>query len=366
MSLILKYKIGIEEKHIELSTIHKQKPNTYWLSNLFDYSIIPDDIDELIKLFYYTGYVEDFNKLYQNNLKIETKIFLLNNSYLRRDDEIIKKYLPELTVQQINTKKCESDYNILERLCSHGSICEPNNKSYSTKTKYKEEDNDLLSILEFVCKTKPELITDICYRLCRFNNNIKSITILNQYYINEPNSNICFICNSSSEQNRLISGICKCSNKLHYHCAQDFIQKISNTCKVCNTEFIKNTEISTPDKNPLIFFPSIGMFPIPLFTNKYQFVQDVYYKLKLSIIYLQFENIAYILRDQTKDQLNQLKYKLINDLTGNLSNEFGMLENNKFKLLYNTISNAPFKFNVLAYKTTENIVNLYLFDSPFN
>jgi len=365
--MILKEKINNEIISYEIKTIHVGKNDTFFLSGMFDYNLIKSgDIDELIKLFYLTNYQEDFDMLYtaySDKLKLETKIYLLNNAHRHRSDNIIKKYIVELTVEQINTKLSHYDRNILQSLCSHGSVISGGNHSYAQKRQYPIEDPELLAIVEFILIHKPQLIDENCYTTARNYNNHQIIKLLNNCKIDKGTSdNLCYICNSDSEPDRIINDICACKMFIHYHCAQELIRSTGDICKTCATPYKRNTPLNHigmlgPVTDDKIYFPHLGVFPIPLFSGKYQIETKKPEQLILSIIYIQYKHILYLADNSTAAEMAEMKTRLLKALTNGESYGYGELINGKFKLLDNTCSNAPRDLNYLAYSLTETVIN---------
>jgi hypothetical protein len=367
MSLILQEKINNEIISFEIKTIHEKEKNKYFLAGMFDYNLIKSgDIDELIKLFYFTGYQEDFEILYSehsDNLRVETKIYLLNNAYRYRSDHIIKKYIVALSVVQINTKINQYDENILQHLCAHGSIAGGDRFSYTQKRRYPIEDPELLAIVEFVLQHKPQLIDEKCYSVARYCNNNQIIKLLNNYKIDDKtvdDTDLCYICNSYSEPDRLINDICMCKMNIHHHCAQELILSTGNKCKTCNSDYkcnmkLKHINMLGPAPDNKIYFPHLGIFPIPLWGGKYQIVKDKGDQLVLSIIYLQFKHIKYLFDTSTPEEIKQMKIHLIEALS-DPCNGFGQIIDGKFKLLDNTCSNAPKELNFSSYLLTETLL----------
>jgi hypothetical protein len=368
MSLILQEKINNEIISFEIKTIHEKEKNKFFLAGMFNYNLIKSgDIDELIKLFYFTNYQEDFEILYSEHsekLKVETKIYLLNNAHKHRADHIIKKYIVELTVEQINIKMNHYDQNILQSLCSHGSVVSGDKNSYTQKRRYPIEDPELLAVVEFILQHKPQLINEKCYSAARFYKNNQIIKLLNNYKIadkNDKTEDLCYICNSDSEPDRLINDICSCKMNIHYHCAQELILSTGDTCKTCNSAYkcnmkLKHINMLGPVLDNKIYFPHLGIFPIPLWGGKYQIVKDKGEQLVLSIIYLQFKHIKYLFDTSTPEEIEQMKIHLYKSIT-DPCNGFGQIINGKFKLLDNTCSNAPKEFNFSSYLLTEHIIN---------
>jgi hypothetical protein len=372
-SIILREKTGVNGKIIvsyDIPTKHiNTGSNIYWLKQMINYTaLINGDYMEMIKLFYYTGYKEDFEELYTqycNTLNEETKLFLLKHAHDRRDDYIIKKYITELPIEVIT--KQSDELNILEKLCMHGLML--GGTSYSHKVNYPDEDKQVLQLVEFICHAKPALVTEKCVKIAGNYNNHKIVEILTRY-LNMPKTSLCYICNNNAEPQRIITDICLCKKYLHYTCGQELIRNNGSYCFSCKSPYKTNMPLNYvgihgPVKSDYIYFPHLGVFPIPLFKGKYQIVSDLFNRLRLSIIYLQYKNINNIFElilstPSAIDSFLSLKNKLVRDLNGPC-NGYGVIIDDKFRLLDTTCSNAPRLLNKEAYDTTELLINKYLF-----
>ena len=368
MSLILREKINGELVSYEITTIHKrEKNNVFFLSGMLNYELIKaNDPDELLKLFYFTEYLEDFEFLYMvhmNTISDDTKLFLLNHAYNLRDDKLIKKYVVELPLEQLNKKLHEYDVNILERLCMHGLVVSGDKVSYSQKLRYPHEDPELLELVEFILKHKPELISESCYSTARCYKNDQIVKLLNNYNLESSESSepLCYICSSPSEPDRIITDICKCRMAIHYHCAQELIMRSDDEkCRTCDSFYKRNMKLNHinirgPVESNLVYFPHLGIFPVPLFNKKYQRVNK-FGELYLSIIYLQYKHIIDLFNSITLNELIDLKQKLREKLS-DPCNGFGRVKDNKFVMISNTCSNAPRDLNQMAYMLTEISIN---------
>ena len=367
MSLIIRKKVNSEIVSYEIKTIHKrEKNNVFFISGIINYDLIKaEDIDELIKLFYLTKYLEDFDLLYLNHmeyLKPDTKLFLLNHAYNIRHGSLIKKYVVELPIELINKKQTEYDVNILECLCMHRFVISshPAVKSFP-QINYPGEDLNVLELVEFILQNKPELISERCYALARSYKNNQIIKLLNNYQVCQVDTyDLCYICSAGSEPERIINDICECKMNIHYHCAQELIQRSrDNKCKTCNAQFKRNMPLNHigmlgPVFDNKVYFPHLGVFPVPL-CGGYQILSKEN-RLQVSIIYLQYKYIAKLHAELTPDELVKIKEQLRKDLSW--YNGFGRLTaDGGFELLENTCSNAPRELNPLAHTLTELIVN---------
>jgi hypothetical protein len=152
---------------------------------------------------------------------------------------------------------------------------------------------------------------------------------------------------------------------IHYHCAMDLIRQMGDICPTCKTEYKKNEKIkligmySTKPDNE-IYFPHLGIFPIPLFSGKYIHTNHIFEQIKLSIIYLQTQNLLKLLFGLNEEQKTEIKNQLC-DYLKDPCNGIGKIVNNKFMLISNMCSNAPREYNLKEYIFIERLINRILF-----
>ena len=309
--LYLKTKVNKCIITIELTVLTEIMNNVLFVPELFNYDkIIDDDKEELLKLFYYFGCDKDFALYSLDDISNKTKVYLINNSIQYRNYNMIKRFIDEVSYDELNMKVNDYDRNIIEILTSHGS-----SRSYNQKINYPNEDLELLNIIEYILERKPKLITEHAYITARALNNNKIIELFNKYNTSTDESK-CYICYSPTEPDRLITDICLCKTEIHYHCAMELIKTNGDICKTCNSNFKKNTPINligivSQVLDTSVYFPHLGLFPIPLLCNKFSFSTTLFTKIKYSIIYLQSVNLISILTNLTPTERKELKTQLI-------------------------------------------------------
>jgi hypothetical protein len=175
--------------------------NERWVeSDLFDYDKIVKDPEELLKLYYFLDFKDDFNSLLVDELTPSTKKFLIETAINFRDDGMIKFYLDDLSIEQLNKHEYNisprklgmghqsretTNMNILEKLALHGITYSEDNTYYS-KRNYPTEDDDLVNIVEYICQKKPELITPHAMSNAMHNSGNRVYTLFRKYNLINP------------------------------------------------------------------------------------------------------------------------------------------------------------------------------------
>jgi hypothetical protein len=164
---------------------------------------------------------------------------------------------------------------------------------YSVTIKQKEL---ALKILELICVTIPELITENEIKTSTEHRATSIINILvNNYIETNIEHEACFSCFSSHSIN-LIDNTCLCKNKIHLECLINITKKIGHICQTC-----KNDNGGIITSNGVLIFPDYNIYYDPL-SDYYTIATDVNTQLHFSIGYLQYKRVDQILNNITKEQ----------------------------------------------------------------
>jgi hypothetical protein len=365
--LYLKKKVSVGIITIEIDTFTHKDNNIVWSDMLFDYDkIMMNDLEELLKLFYYLDYKDDFNNLQYVHKSPKTKRFIIETALNYRDDNIIKQYISELSIEDLTNKTNDYDLNIIEKLASHGYICgNEADRSYYKKMNHPNEDPEILNIIEYILQIRPKLITKQAYDTANHYNNNQIIKLFDKYSSSDDEQ--CYICMLSSDQEMLITDICMCKMNIHYNCAVDLIKKNGDICRTCNKPFERNEKIyvmtvdNKPMLEPYIYFPKIGYFPVPFLPGKHMVTTTHFDKLIFAIIYLQTNTVFDIFSLLKSNEKEEIKYNFHIFLTKN-DNGLGSVVNGKFVMIEHLGSNATKLFNEIKYNQITQIINYNFFE----
>lgn len=205
-----------------------------------------------------------------------------------------------------------------------------------------EEKTLFLKMLEYICSTVPELITEKMIKELSYYRANDIVNILANYYTDEKGE-CCFICFSSHASN-LIDNTCACKNKIHLECLISTTKKLGNICQTCLT-----SNGAVIDPNNRIIFPFQNIYQIPLM-NRYEIINDLNTQLHYAIAYLQYDRVKDILSKISKEQY-QHYYQTADYYALHRKNEDGSL-----KLLNMPYSNLSRNNNKEAFDNIERLL----------
>lgn len=244
------------------------------------------------------------NKYHKSQDSIRDAIYFLNINRL-------KFLLNSMTRKQVIEYKIYKN-NILSYILSEFmSVGQGKTTSLASVNwylfKFNNECNKLtLELLQYICSTYPELITQNDIDGANYFNCVPVFDILTLYFIDENvnenvnENNYCFICNSS-HNSQLINNICSCKNKIHLQCLIKCTKEFGDICRTCN-----NNIISKQDLRGRTFYPNANIFPSPLLNN-YVIINDenINEQLHFSIAYLCIDKTQEILNKMTTNEFNK-------------------------------------------------------------
>lgn len=260
-------------------------------------------------LFYAQGrYWTDFwNMFVQPNgydIEMNRKLFRLGVHF--KNVRLVTVTLPQMSIADISQEP-----NQLEKLCNHGFIhgggdieetcgCKRSPRygrirsiSGDPSDPISDEDGEVLEIIRAILHVFPSLVTPRCYTKAQWLKNYQTIELLKTYEVdNKPLDQCCFLCASSAQTEFLFTGICLCTSLVHISCAQKLVEQ-APVCPTCKSAYKKNTpkygHNGTLSKH--VFFPSAGVYPVPLMTGQYHIVQTHEERIARAIMYLQTQHV---------------------------------------------------------------------------
>jgi len=347
--------------------------------NIVDYyknGINENNILDIVNFFVYfkmnEKLIEIFSLYFSSEISLEINSVILFYAVDNIKFDIIKLVLSNITNEEelVNMFYFLTKQNILEHICScHGSTVNSNDLTkLSTKRIYKGKvEEDVVKITEILLQKSNKLVTDKCFTLCRLKGHEEIIDLMNLYLTNDittdENLKECYVCLTTTEQDKIINGVCKCDTYIHTHCLQKLIKtqreieknKENIKCKICDSCYNYNRSVITKIQNGIIyydtsiFFPENNFYPVPLMTKQFMFFENIRDKLKLSMFYLcipQFiKNIELVTKEEFNDFIKeQIKYSFIK-------------KEDTYKLCENMPSNYQRKYNEKKYFHLEKIIN---------
>lgn len=205
---------------------------------------------------------------------------------------------------------------------------------------YKINNNLACNLVEYICSTYPELITE---ELILQTNNFaceKITDTLMYYYKDKPNTNQCFVC-FSCIQNQLILCTCVCNTYIHLNCLIKLVKLYGDICSSCKTSLN-----SFVDSRRRIHFPHNDIYVKPLFSS-YVFANKN--SLHYACAYLCVKRVKEIL---DKMSWNEFKYYMKS------ADYYGLhiITNNKLKLIDNPYTNLSRNNHKLSFNSIENML----------